>query len=76
MDIVDEAARQEEMVMGLRLRAAQVEARAVCGSAECCDCGEPIPEARRLACPGAVRCVACQREVEALVMKVGCDESY
>ena len=26
----------------------------------CDDCGEPIPEARRLAVPGVRRCVACQ----------------
>ena len=29
---------------------------------ECEDCGEPIPEARRLAVPGCTRCVVCQAE--------------
>lgn len=28
--------------------------------ADCVDCGEPIPEARRNAAPGCRRCVACQ----------------
>jgi phage/conjugal plasmid C-4 type zinc finger TraR family protein len=30
------------------------------GSAECEACGEPIPEARRRALPGARTCVSCQ----------------
>jgi phage/conjugal plasmid C-4 type zinc finger TraR family protein len=31
---------------------------------ECEDCGEKIPEARRRAVPGCVRCVLCQAEFE------------
>ena len=30
------------------------------GLAECEDCGEPIPQARRRALPGARTCVSCQ----------------
>lgn len=30
----------------------------------CIDCGEPIPEARRLAVPGCSRCVDCQQFAE------------
>ncbi|MCW2387149.1 phage/conjugal plasmid C-4 type zinc finger TraR family protein [Sphingobium sp. B11D3B] len=30
------------------------------GRAECEECGEPIPQARREALPGARTCVACQ----------------
>ncbi len=30
----------------------------------CEDCGEPIPEKRRLAVPGCARCVFCQQKVE------------
>ena len=34
-------------------------------SAELCDeCGNPIPEARRLAVPGIQHCVSCQTELE------------
>jgi len=29
---------------------------------ECADCGDPIPEARRLAVPGCTRCRDCQEE--------------
>ena len=31
----------------------------------CEECGEPIPEARRLAIPGVRLCVDCQEEVDA-----------
>lgn len=30
----------------------------------CDDCGDPIPAARRQACPGCTRCVACQAAFE------------
>ncbi|MDX1626702.1 MAG: DksA/TraR family C4-type zinc finger protein [Wenzhouxiangellaceae bacterium] len=32
---------------------------------DCLDCGDPIPEARRKAVPGVLRCVACQQEHDA-----------
>jgi phage/conjugal plasmid C-4 type zinc finger TraR family protein len=35
------------------------------GSEECAVCGEPIPEARRRALPGARTCVQCQAERDA-----------
>ena len=34
------------------------------GATECEDCGDQIPEERRLAAPWAVRCVYCQEVVE------------
>lgn len=34
------------------------------GSADCEDCGEPIPGERRLAAPFAVRCLGCQEAQE------------
>jgi phage/conjugal plasmid C-4 type zinc finger TraR family protein len=30
------------------------------GADHCVECGEPIPEARRKALPGATTCIACQ----------------
>lgn len=33
-------------------------------SLECEDCGEPIPEARRLAVPGCSRCTSCQQDAD------------
>lgn len=32
------------------------------GRKRCRDCDEPIPEPRRCAIPGVLRCVACQEE--------------
>lgn len=34
------------------------------GSADCADCGDAIPEARRTALPSARRCVDCQAKFE------------
>ena len=31
---------------------------------DCAECGEPIPEARRLAVPGVRLCIACQAEAD------------
>lgn len=36
------------------------------GSPICLDCGEPIPEARRLAQPGCKWCVICQEDHDKL----------
>ena len=46
---------------------ARVRMRARAGGeslAECADCGEPIPEARRLAVAGVTLCIACQTEAD------------
>lgn len=43
----------------LARRRAQAAARAVESLADCADCGDPIPEARRQALPGVTLCVAC-----------------
>jgi phage/conjugal plasmid C-4 type zinc finger TraR family protein len=41
-------------------------------SAEWCDdCGEPIPERRRLALPGTRTCVACQSTRDASIRSAG-----
>ncbi|MFV3126106.1 TraR/DksA C4-type zinc finger protein [Niveispirillum sp. KHB5.9] len=61
-DIADDAQAAE----ALHLRAAfsHRPASHPSGQAECEDCGEAIPEARRRAVPDAVRCVFCQAQVE------------
>jgi len=35
------------------------------GTADCRDCGEPIPYARRQSVPHATRCIDCQTSLEA-----------
>lgn len=63
MDIADKAAEIEEMNRAQAL-AARSRIRAAPGSAECEDCGDPIPEARRRAYPSATRCTECQARHE------------
>jgi phage/conjugal plasmid C-4 type zinc finger TraR family protein len=41
------------------------------GAASCDDCGEDIPEKRRLALAGARTCVACQSARDATIRSVG-----
>ena len=41
------------------------------GAAQCVDCGEDIPEARRRALPGARTCVACQSGRDSRVVPGG-----
>lgn len=40
------------------------QALAPTGTEACCDCGEIIPRARRLAVPNTTRCTDCAREHE------------
>jgi phage/conjugal plasmid C-4 type zinc finger TraR family protein len=47
----------QDAVLGARSRLPAGE-----GTIHCDDCGEPIPERRRLALPGVRTCVACQQE--------------
>ena len=57
-DQIDDTVK--DAVLGARARLPAGE------SAEFCDdCGEPIPEGRRRALPGARTCVACQSERDA-----------
>lgn len=39
--------------------------------AECADCGEPIPEARRRAQPGVKLCISCQTEADRTIRPAG-----
>jgi phage/conjugal plasmid C-4 type zinc finger TraR family protein len=41
------------------------------GSLHCEECGEEIPERRRLALPGARTCVSCQSERDGKMVSVG-----
>lgn len=66
-DQLDEAQRLAELQRDDALashhrRVDQV--RATHGRRECIDCGDSIPDKRRLAIPGCQRCVACQADFE------------
>ena len=63
MDEADRAAALIEATTAnalARIHAAQAQA----GQADCEDCGEPIPAARRAANPAAIRCRECQQHYE------------
>jgi phage/conjugal plasmid C-4 type zinc finger TraR family protein len=65
-DIDRAAARCEELLqdaLSAHRRRANRSVSAVAGE-DCTSCGEEIPPARRLAVPGALRCVRCQTKFE------------
>jgi phage/conjugal plasmid C-4 type zinc finger TraR family protein len=65
MDIIDIANnRAERFIQAALSRAGSSRSPARESLARCKDCGEPIPEARRLAIPGCTRCRACQEAYE------------
>ena len=69
MDIIDTAAEIEELQRNAALSAHRIDRNAV--SAErCAECGEDIPELRRVKVPGCQRCASCQHDEE-LRMKHG-----
>lgn len=69
MDEADHAAQAEAHDRALALAAFARQQPRGESAAECVDCGEPIPERRRLAVPGVQTCVDCQgrRELRARV---------
>ena len=56
---IDLGCEQAEFFLEQRIKA--VTGRYIGVSAfECIDCGNPIPEQRRMAVPGCLRCIDCQ----------------
>lgn len=64
MDYGDEATKQDEQLLNLQIGVARGTVARVSAAVTCLDCGATIPQARRVACPWAVRCVDCQRDLE------------
>ncbi|HAW3351334.1 TPA: TraR/DksA family transcriptional regulator [Escherichia coli] len=62
-DMIDTAAEIEELQRNAALSVHRIDRSAV--SAEHCEeCGEDIPEARRIAVPGCQTCAECQGIIE------------
>ncbi|GLR13297.1 repressor PtrB [Chitinimonas prasina] len=59
LDQIDQANEIAQARLDSLLAAQRATVRQV-GTAECQDCGEDIPTARRAAYPAATRCIACQ----------------
>jgi phage/conjugal plasmid C-4 type zinc finger TraR family protein len=67
-DQIDDTVMDAVLAARARLAAA---ASACEGETECVECGDEIPEKRRLAMPGARTCVACQSGRDARTPAVG-----
>lgn len=65
-DPVDAAAELSERLLALHLAKHKAKATSSCcvSLAECIDCGDPIPEARRLVVAGCDRCIECQQLID------------
>lgn len=60
MDEADLALETDERYRALALAVLARHAPRGVSAADCKECGDPIPEARRVAVPGCERCAACQ----------------
>lgn len=68
-DFADDASAVEELQRNAALSAHRINRDAV-SATHCNDCGEDIPELRRVKVPGCQRCASCQQDEE-LRMKHG-----
>ena len=65
-DIIDQANELVEHRLQLAIQKHRIDRNAV--SAEhCSECGEDIPEARRVAMPGCKTCASCQEVLELMI---------
>jgi len=65
-DIIDQANELVEHRLQLAIQRHRIDQKAV--SAEhCSECGEGIPEARRVAMPGCKTCASCQEVLELMI---------
>lgn len=62
-DFADDASAVEELQRNAALSAHRINRNAV-SATQCSDCGEDIPELRRLKVPGCQRCASCQQDSE------------
>ncbi|QGU10635.1 TraR/DksA family transcriptional regulator [Leclercia sp. J807] len=62
-DFADDASAVEELQREAALSAHRINRDAV-SAKQCSDCGEDIPELRRVKVPGCQRCASCQQDSE------------
>ncbi len=62
-DFADDASAAEELQRNAALSAHRINRDAV-SATHCSDCGEDIPELRRVKVPGCQRCASCQQDSE------------
>lgn len=64
-DELDAAQEYEERVRAAGIEACRINHSAV-SAEKCIDCGDAIPELRRVKVPGCQRCASCQSDFELL----------
>jgi phage/conjugal plasmid C-4 type zinc finger TraR family protein len=64
-DLADIAQAHIETVAAVAVKNVSAKVYTGKSSLYCCECGEPIPEARREAVPGCSLCIYCQQKKEA-----------
>lgn len=64
MDEADLAQREQERELRRLLAACAYALPRGESARECADCGQAIPETRRVAMPGCSRCIGCQEQFE------------
>ena len=62
-EIIDQASALEEMMRENAIQAHRLNHSAV-SATHCEECGEDIPELRRVKMPGCQRCASCQQDEE------------
>lgn len=62
-DIIDNASELEDLQRDAALSMHRLNHNAV-SATHCSDCGEDIPELRRVKVPGCQRCASCQQDEE------------
>ncbi len=62
-DFADDASAVEELQRNAALSAHRINRDAV-SATHCSDCGDDIPELRRVKVPGCQRCASCQQDEE------------
>lgn len=62
-ETIDAAQEYEERVRAAGIDALRIDHSAI-SATECRECGESIPEARRMNMPGVQTCIDCQQEIE------------
>ncbi|MDU4001396.1 TraR/DksA C4-type zinc finger protein [Pluralibacter gergoviae] len=62
-EIIDAAQEYIERITAAGIEACRINHNAI-SAKECRECGESIPEARRVNLPGVQTCIDCQQEIE------------
>ena len=62
-DIIDSASEIEELQRNTAIKMRRLNYLAV-SATQCCECGDPIDERRRLAVQGCRTCASCQQDLE------------